>query len=71
MNLPEESDKKDGYAQRFATHEKFAKVIFGETESYYCTDTLQFSDYSKYVSDIFDAGAKAARRQEVFPQDCQ
>lgn len=71
MNLPEETIKKIGYEQQLATYEKFVKVIFGEAEAYYCTDTLQFSDYSRYVSDIFDPEAKAGRHQEVFPQDCQ
>jgi len=34
-------------------------------------DTLQFSDYAKYETGIFDADAKARRREEVFPRDCQ
>ena len=44
--------------------------VFGNCEVLLCTDTLQFSDYSKYVSTAFDPAAKARRRQEVFPQDC-
>jgi multimeric flavodoxin WrbA len=44
--------------------------VFGECEVLLCTDTYQFDDYSKYVSTAWDANAKAARRQEVFPQDC-
>jgi multimeric flavodoxin WrbA len=43
---------------------------FGNCEVLLSTDTLQFSDYSKYLSTAFDADAKARRRQEVFPQDC-
>ena len=34
-------------------------------------DTLQFEDYSKYVAPRFDPAHKAARRKEVFPQDCR
>lgn len=44
--------------------------IFGNCEMLLCTDTLQFSDYSKYLSTAFDPAAKARRRQEVFPRDC-
>jgi multimeric flavodoxin WrbA len=44
--------------------------VFGNCEVLLCTDTLQFSDYSKYVSTAFDPDAKAKRRDEVFPLDC-
>jgi Multimeric flavodoxin WrbA len=44
--------------------------IFGGCEKLLCTDTLQFTDYSKYLSTVWDAEAKAKRRGEVFPQDC-
>jgi multimeric flavodoxin WrbA len=44
--------------------------VFGSCEVLLSTDTLQFSDYSKYLSTLFDPVAKAKRRQEVFPQDC-
>jgi len=44
--------------------------VFGNCEVLLSTDTLQFSDYSKYMSTAFDPAAKARRRQEVFPQDC-
>jgi multimeric flavodoxin WrbA len=45
--------------------------VFGNCEILLCTDTLQFSDYSKYVSTAWDPAAKAKRREEVFPQDCE
>jgi len=44
--------------------------VFGNCEVLLCTDTFQFTDYSKYVSTAWDPAAKARRRQEVFPQDC-
>lgn len=43
--------------------------IFGACETLLCTDTLQFSDYSKYLATVWDAEAKAKRRAEVFPKD--
>jgi multimeric flavodoxin WrbA len=44
--------------------------VFGNCEILLSTDTLQFSDYSKYMSTAFDPAAKAKRREEVFPLDC-
>ena len=43
--------------------------IFGGCETLLCTDTLQFSDYSKYLATVWDAEAKTRRREEVFPKD--
>ena len=45
--------------------------IFGNCRFMLSTDTLQFPDYSKYLSTVFDPEAKAKRREEVFPQDCE
>lgn len=44
--------------------------VFGNCEVLLSTDTLQFRDYSKYVSTLFDPAAKAKRHEEVFPEDC-
>ena len=44
--------------------------IFGSCELLLATDTLQFDDYDKYLSTVWDAAAKAKRREEVFPLDC-
>lgn len=45
--------------------------ILGDCELLLCTDTYQFSDYSKFVSTGFDAEAKKRRRDQVFPHDCR
>ncbi|MFH0916803.1 MAG: flavodoxin family protein, partial [bacterium] len=45
--------------------------IFGSCEVLLCTDTYQFKDYSKYLSTAWDPDAKARRRKEVFPRDCE
>jgi hypothetical protein len=34
-------------------------------------ETLQFDDFSKVVSDLFDVEKRLQRRKEVFPLDCQ
>lgn len=45
-------------------------MIIGPTSVLAVTDTLQFPDYSKYASEIFDGDAKKRRREEQFPKDC-
>ena len=45
--------------------------IFGSCEVLLCSDTYQFDDYSKYLSTAWDPVAKARRRKDVFPQDCE
>jgi len=45
--------------------------IFGSCEVLLCSDTYQFDDYSKYLSTAWDPEAKAKRRREVFPHDCE
>jgi multimeric flavodoxin WrbA len=71
MNIDEKLMKEIGYIEHLGNIESVMKRVFGDTESLYVTDTLQFDDYSKYVSDMFDPEAKATRRREVFPDDCR
>jgi hypothetical protein len=35
------------------------------------TDTLQFDDYSQYISPVLDPVARQKRRDEEFPLDCK
>ena len=60
-----------GYDKQIAVTEMFLKRIFGSAESLVCYDTVQFDDYSKIYQERFDPEAKAARRKEQFPRDCQ
>ena len=71
MNAKEEQVKESGYNLIFATNEYYFKLIFGDSESLLSFDTYQFKDYSKVVSDRFDAEEKAKTRREVFPEDCK
>ena len=41
--------------------------MFGYCETHYAYDTCQFSDYGKYKANMFNAEAKAKRREEQFP----
>jgi multimeric flavodoxin WrbA len=43
--------------------------LFAPCEVFLCTDTQQFTDYSKYEVDVFDVPAKLKRHKEVFPKD--
>lgn len=71
MNMTEEHVKQFGMREKFAVHEGFAsKILQAETKTLYAYNTTQFTDYDKYESSIFDPQAKAAYREEMFPQQC-
>ena len=71
MNMTEEHVKQFAIREKFAVHEGFAsKILQAETKTLYAYNTVQFADYSKYESSIFDPEAKAAYRQEMFPKQC-
>jgi multimeric flavodoxin WrbA len=71
MGVPEGLIKNIGYEQQFKLMEMLLGRIFGVAESLLVTDTYQFDDYSKYVATAMNVEAKAKRRREVFPVDCQ
>ncbi len=71
MNIGEDLLQEWGYDRIFAANENIFERIFGASATVFATDTYQFNDYSKYVVTAFDEAAKAKRRQEVFPQDCE
>jgi len=71
LGAPEEYLDAFGFRTVIELNERVAARIFGYSESLYSTDTYQFDDYSKYVSDCFDPVEKAKRRAEVFPHDCE
>jgi hypothetical protein len=60
-----------GYPQQFKLHQATLQRIFGASEYMCSTDTYQFDDYSKYVSNRFDPEKKLQRHKEIFPQDCE
>jgi multimeric flavodoxin WrbA len=71
MGADEGRVKEMGYEMQFRLTEMLLERIFGASESLLVTDTLQFDDYSKYVSSAFDTAAKAQRHRVVFPEDCK
>lgn len=71
MNISERDLTAYNYDEIFAASQGSLSRVFGNCDLLLCTDTYQFSDYSKYVSTSWDAEAKKKRREEVFPQDCR
>lgn len=71
MNLDEDTMRKEGYEYIFRSKEFFMSRVFGPTQTLCVTDTMQFSDHSKYIYRMFDPEKKIRRRKEIFPQDCQ
>lgn len=71
MNTPESMIEELEYDRILTRYENIFEKVMGPTESLFVTDTYQFSDYSKYVATAFDESAKAKRRQEEFPKNCE
>ena len=71
MGADEARVKDMVYEAQFRLTEMLLERIFGPSDWFMVTDTLQFDDYTKYVSSGFDPEAKARRRREVFPEDCK
>jgi multimeric flavodoxin WrbA len=71
MNVNDELLKMLGYDRHFSSTKTQLEMYFGACELLLCTDTVQYSDYAKYESEMFDGEAKAKRHTEVFPEDCR
>ena len=71
MNIPENAIAEYGYKEHLEKTLSFAQLIFNsrDPEILYVYDTFQFSDYSKYVSGLFDPAHKAEVRKKIFPLD--
>ena len=70
MNVSEQV-MKENYGPHIALNASVLKMMFGQCESLYCNETLQFEDYDKVVFSYFDPEERRQRRREVFPQDCR
>lgn len=71
MGAPEERIADFGFSKAISLNEMFLTRVFGTCESMVSCDTYQFADYERIDQDRFDVARKAARREEVFPQDCR
>ena len=70
MNIPEAALEQWGYTVFMERARGVMARTFGDCEMLLATDTMQFDDYGKYLSTVWDAAAKRKRHEEVFPGDC-
>lgn len=67
MNVSEEMMKAHQYTVHTDLNEAVLARTFGNAESLFSFETLQFEDYSKVVFSYFDPEARKERRKTVFP----
>ena len=70
MNVSEQL-MKENYGAHIAANASQLKMMFGQSETLFCNETLQFEDYNKVVFSYFDPEERMKRRREVFPRDCK
>ena len=72
MNMNAEQFHHYKADDRLATYATFTETILGVKPKILCAfDTVQFKDYSRYESSIFDPDEKFAYREKQFPVDCK
>ena len=71
MNVSEYLMKDYHYTVHTGLNESVLNRTFGQAESLFSFETLQFEDYSKVVFSYFDPEERKERRRTVFPQDCR
>ncbi len=67
MNVPDAGL----YTNLTSGHVNTFNRLVGETKALCITDTYQFTDYSKYSSDMFDPVHKKEHRDAQFPKDLE
>ena len=71
MNMTPKHFEQFGMSARLGMMEVFTEKILGVVPKILCVfDTVQFKDYSRYESSIFDGDAKLAHREAHFAEDC-
>ena len=72
MNAPEALLDPLGYNALFRRYADYLeRMLRGRCSVLPITDTLQFADYSLYMSSIFDPAHKRRMREEKFPRDLE
>lgn len=71
MNLNEERVAEFGYDSIINRAKTVMERLFAPCEVFLACDTLQFDDYSKYDTDMWDVPAKQKRHMESFPQELE
>lgn len=70
-NAPEEFYSPEGYGRMVESYRQSLGAFIGETRVLISANTLQVKDYDKYNWTMFDAEAKKARHETVFPTERQ
>jgi multimeric flavodoxin WrbA len=70
MNVPEEMIKTIGYEDHFKSNQQVMSMVFGNSEYIASYETLQFQDFSKVESGMFNIPQRIKRHEEIFPLDC-
>jgi len=71
MNMTEKHFEQFGMKERLGMQEFFTGKILGVAPKILrAYNTVQFKDYSRYESSIFDADEKFAYKEKHFPEDC-
>jgi multimeric flavodoxin WrbA len=71
MNCPRKFMKDVHYDVLLELHTRLMGILKGETEALTSHENWQFTDYSAMNAAVFDVEARAKRRDEQFPVDCQ
>jgi len=71
MNVSQEVLADYGYEAQFEKTRSLLERMLGPCQLLLATGTMQYSDYAKYESEMFDPQARIKRHDEVFPQDCE
>ncbi len=71
MNVPEEKLEELGYGKMISFKKALMERLFGPCEVLLSCDTMQFDDYGKFDTDVWDAAAKRKRHNEVFPKELE
>jgi len=69
MNATREQVEQFGVAAAWQAARTFCERFLGPYEEMISYDTLQFGDYSKFASSIFDESHKKAVHEKEFPND--
>lgn len=70
-NAPEEMYAPELYGRVVSNYQQTLGAFIGETKVLISANTLQVKDYDKYNWTMFDAEAKKARHETVFPAEKQ
>ena len=70
MNV-DENLANEIYSDLFNKVEGFMEIAFSKPQRICAFDTYQFSDYDKYVCEVFDKNHKLKQREEQLPKDLE